>query len=218
MYCLRLVQQPEHQSAGSAGFASLLFVFQAGLLLIPFSALFPPSATRTRTSCVLIHPGVLSQKFLTIRPPIHPVSLRSPRSPTLRRSPALRRLASRATQRSNSGNLFPGQNTACLHDTTSVLPGIFQSGRSRFVPVRIRACRNAPRFCTCVDSRNRVKPIPEPLRVWLRPQRRVSLRTTWHFAGIPAGPQFVHGPGGCSREIRCELRFRHKGEHKCSAR
>ena len=56
-------------------------------------------------------PGVLSRKFLTIRPPIHPLSLRSPRSPTLRRSPALRRLASRATRRSNSGNLFPGQNT-----------------------------------------------------------------------------------------------------------
>ncbi len=56
--------------------------------------------------------SVLSQKFLTIRPPIHPVSLRSPRSPTIRRSPALRRLASQATRRSNSGNLFSGLNTS----------------------------------------------------------------------------------------------------------
>ena len=46
---------------------------------------------------------------LTIRPTIHPVSRRCLRSPTLRRSPALWRLASRATRRPDLGNLFPGQ-------------------------------------------------------------------------------------------------------------
>ena len=55
--------------------------------------------------------GVLSQKYLTILPTIHPASRRCLRSPNLRRSPALWRLASRATRRPNSGNLFLGQNT-----------------------------------------------------------------------------------------------------------
>ena len=62
--------------------------------------------------------SVPSQKYLTIRSPIHPVSRRCLRSPTLPGSPALRRWvqslskdASLATRRPSSGNLFPGLNT-----------------------------------------------------------------------------------------------------------
>ncbi len=58
--------------------------------------------------------SVLSPKYLTILPPIHPVSRRCLRSPNLRRSPALWRLARRATRRPNLGNLFLGQNTSRL--------------------------------------------------------------------------------------------------------
>ena len=71
---------------------------------------------------VILGLGVLSQKYLTILPPIHPVSQRWPRSPTWPRSPALRRWvlslskdASRATRRPNSGNEIPAQNTEHSH-------------------------------------------------------------------------------------------------------
>ena len=64
---------------------------------------------------------VLSQKYLTIRPPIHPVSQRCLRSPTCPGRPALWRLASRATRRTNSGNLFPGQDTAQRRSVARIL-------------------------------------------------------------------------------------------------
>ncbi len=44
MYCLRLVQQPEYRSAGSAGVATLLSAFPAGVFLVLFPALVAPSA------------------------------------------------------------------------------------------------------------------------------------------------------------------------------
>ena len=126
---LWLVQQPEHHSAGNVGVATLLFVFQAGFLLVPFSDFLPPSATRTCTSRVLNHPGVLSQKFLTIRPPIHPVSLKRGHRACRRRRPEL-------VEGMRAGRLcgqiqasyFRDRTLACLPDTSSVLP--FFSNRS----------------------------------------------------------------------------------------
>ena len=82
----------DHECAAFAWFGNLSIILPAVLVLqlcflyfrqgyfsfrSPHSFLFLPEG---RASRVLNHFGVLSRKFLTIRLPIHPVSLRSPRS------------------------------------------------------------------------------------------------------------------------------------------
>ena len=135
--------------------------------------------------------SVLSQKYLTTRPPFHPVPRRCLRSPTLRRSPALWRLASRATRRPNSGNLFLGQNTGTSRPPAHVLFLCFlvflalMPARGAADEGRIRLSGYAKSF-VMLEQRASVPDIrkPEPRRIWLN---RVRVKLFWRPAPVLSG-------------------------------
>ena len=227
---LRRVRQPEHHSAGSAGAATLLSLFQAGFFLVPFPAHFPPSTRRTRTSRV----------FLT-RPPYFQVFFKQ----VIQGRPWLEQSVDKVALQARYG--VPSRKYVTIHPPihpvwrrclrwvtfrrspcSGALPaGRFGEGAKRGISAA-RAGRSPDGLCQRAAN-PRVQKCGSVLhagrlsrlgKVHSRPFPGQSTPVSpddrpngLPVGNLPAEPQFVCHAGGCSCVFRGEVRFQYTGEH-----